>query len=194
MAAIQAIPLGLPRLPPNGERTLLLRRGDGERREERPLDGERWRRPRGDGERERRGLRPRADPVMGVVEAPDREHREPELLLSLGRLEEIMFERPQAGRYIMHRQRRHKRPPRPLAPLFLTPFSRLTTPRGTRMRAGCQGPEAFCVRPFKMAGKECASREEGAARSANRTRRGLKRMDGAHLAWAMRETLAICFL
>ncbi|KAL7987480.1 hypothetical protein Chor_006399 [Crotalus horridus] len=98
MAAIQAIPLGLPRLPPNGERTLLLRRGDGERREERPLDGERWRRPRGDGERERRGLRPRADPVVGVVEAPDREHREPELLLSLGRLEEIMFERPQPGR------------------------------------------------------------------------------------------------
>lgn len=124
-AVLRAIPLGLLRLPapPNGERTLLLRRGDGERRGGRPLDGERWwRRPRGDGERERRGLRPRLDPVVGVVEAPDREHREPELLFSLGRLEEIMLERPQPGRYIMQRQRRHKKAPEASRPSLVRPF------------------------------------------------------------------------
>uniref|UniRef100_A0ACB8GAJ2 Uncharacterized protein n=1 Tax=Sphaerodactylus townsendi TaxID=933632 RepID=A0ACB8GAJ2_9SAUR len=88
------------RRPRDGERARLVRRGDGERRAERLLDGERrrLRRPRGEGERERRGLRPRVEPD---VEAPERELREPELLLSLDRLDDDRLERPLAERYMV---------------------------------------------------------------------------------------------
>lgn len=94
-----AVPPPPPPPPPlpGGERTLLVRRGEGERREERLLEGERWRRPRGEGERVRRGLRSRVDPE---VEVPVRELREPELLLSLDRLEDDWLDRPLLPRYM----------------------------------------------------------------------------------------------
>ncbi|KAL8185687.1 UNVERIFIED_CONTAM: hypothetical protein K2H54_057031 [Gekko kuhli] len=112
------------RLPPDGERALLGRRGDGERRDERLLDGERRRRPRGEGERERRGLRPRVGPD---VEAPERELREPELLLSLDRLEDDRLDRPLLERYMATGAAE--------AAFSPSPVSSAPTPSHVRMRA-----------------------------------------------------------
>lgn len=100
-----------------------MRRGDGERREERLLDGERWRRPHGEGERDRRGLGPRPETDL---EAAERELREAELLFSLDRLEDGKLERTLVVRYMTMAPRRAR-----LLALVPTPLSRPPTPLST---------------------------------------------------------------
>ncbi|KAH0622586.1 hypothetical protein JD844_025005 [Phrynosoma platyrhinos] len=117
----------------------MARRGEGERREERLLERERRRRSRGEGERLRLLLwlllRLRTDLDL---ERPERELREPGLLLLLDRLDETAVEWLLLGRYMRHSLDRHSR-----SPVWRSPsrHTKCSVERNLRITVGNDGIE-----------------------------------------------------